>query len=100
MYAKPDSNTPRPNRQKPNVQNAIKKAAFALAFIDSDPSANLSAWYDAATVAHQALILFRSVVFEWARTGKIDPDKLAAAYEALDKAGLSDWLDDLLAGGK
>lgn len=100
MHAKPDYISPRPKGQKPNPKNAIKKAGFILAFIDSDPPTNLTAWYDAATAAHQALIQFRSAVFEWQRTGKIDGDKLAAAYEAMEAAGLSDWLDDVLGGGE
>lgn len=76
--------------------NAIRTAAFAIAFIPDSPPATLPAWSTRASRAIDALITLRSLAHKWAAAGSVNEAELAAVYELLEAAGLRGWLDDLL----
>jgi len=83
---------------EPARQPSLQARAFLVAFdIPTDQTAALATWTDQANAALAAVVNFRSACRRWQAVGCIDETEFSQELEALDKAGLAGFLDNLVA---
>jgi hypothetical protein len=89
----------KPIAQTKNGQTSMMVCQFIAAFVPAEkPQPNITQlWSLKASEAIGVLIDFRSVVHRWQAQGRVDDTEFVAEVQRLEDAGLSPWLDELIA---